>query len=169
MVVYNRRKRKSYFAEQHILLQQRLAEAREAAARGTADEDQLLLLNRERAAEEAEATRKAKKGLWKSIKGIFSTEGLKQEDTNPLSVLGEEGLRKMSEGSPILEQVIQEEAHHEESKRGGIVASVEEKRREGERELQKTGIEGGPLDRMADQAAEATKSRGGWTSWVTSK
>ena len=74
MIVYNRRKRKEFFAEQNKLLQERLVDAREAAAKGTADEDQMLLINRERAAEEAEQARKAKKGTWSFITGIFSTE-----------------------------------------------------------------------------------------------
>ena len=165
--MYNRRKRRLYFEEQHRLLQKRLIEAQAAFAKGIADDDQMLLLNRERAAEEAEAARKARKGLWKSIKRMFSTEGLKQEQTDPLDTLGEEGLRKMGEESPGVEKGVK--AANEETRSSGILQAVEEKRRSGERELQSHGLEGGPLDRVATEAAEPTKTRRSWTSWVTFK
>ena len=167
MIIYNRRKRKLYFEEQHRLLQQRLVEARAAFAKGIADEDQMLVLNRERAAEEAEAARKAKKGIWKSIKRMFSTEGLKQEQTDPLDVLGEEGLRKMGGDSPVVGEVVQ--AANEGPGSSGIIQAVEEKRRSREREPQSHGLEEGSLDRVGGEAAEATKARRSWTSWVTFK
>jgi hypothetical protein len=85
MIIYNRRKRNAFFLEQTALLQQSLAEAREAAARGTANEDQMLLLNRERAAEEANEAKKAKNGIFNYIKGAFSMEGLKKEESSDIS------------------------------------------------------------------------------------
>ncbi|MCJ1367951.1 hypothetical protein MMC16_007087 [Acarospora aff. strigata] len=99
MIVYNRRKRRDYFAEQSALHKTRLAEAKEAVARGAADEDQMLLINRERAAFEAEQARLSKKGVFKRTKEwLFS--GLKKDDQvagggTSLDVLGEEGLRRM--------------------------------------------------------------------------
>ena len=167
MIIYNRRKRKLYFEEQHRLLQQRLIEARAAFAKGIADEDQMLLLNRERAAEEAEAARKAKKGLWKSIKRMISTEGLKQEQTDPLDTLGEEDLRKMGGESPVVHEVVK--GTNEEPRSSGILQAVEEKRRSGEHELQSHGLEEGSLDRVGGEAAEASKARRSWTSWVSFK
>ncbi|MCJ1392175.1 hypothetical protein MMC18_005042 [Xylographa bjoerkii] len=170
MIVYNRRKRKSFFAEQHMLLEQRLAEARQAAANGTADDDQMLLINRERAAEEAEEARKARKGPLNALTGLFSTKGLKEEDRGSgLDVLGEEGLRKMSEENSIIEPAGEARMQDQEVPRGGILQAVDEKRREGEQKLVEKGVKGGPLDQMAEQATEAAKSKGGWTSWVTSK
>ena len=179
MVIYNRRKRNSFYAEQHLLLQQRLAEAREATAKGVADEDQILLLNRERAAEEAELARKARKGVLGYVKGLFSTEGLKQEDSGlGTNLLGEEGLRKMGEeaggqiGSiagfiaPVGEDTRPPSG---EMAKGSIVKAVEEKRREGEKELERRDIEGGPLDQYAAQVAATRQAKGGWTSWMTSK
>lgn len=181
MVIYNRRKRNSFYAEQHLLLQQRLAEAREATVKGIADEDQILLLNRERAAEEAETARKARKGVMGYVKGLFSTEGLKQEDTDSgPSLLGEKGLREMGEEAggqmdSITEGIAPVEIggdirpHPGEMAKGSIVKAVEEKRREGEKELERRDIEGGPLDQYAAQVAATRKAKGGWTSWVTSK
>ncbi|KAL9119773.1 MAG: hypothetical protein Q9187_003668 [Circinaria calcarea] len=181
MVIYNRRKRNAFYAEQHLLLQQRLAEAREAAARGIADEDQILLLNRQRAAEEAETARKARKGVLDYVKALFSTEGLKQEETDSgTKLLGEEGLRKMGEeaggqtppiaGVPAPAETVGDvRSHQGEIAEGSIVKAVEEKRREGEKELDRRNIEGGSLDQYAAQVAAAGKGKGGWTSWVTSK
>lgn len=174
MIVYNRRKRKEFFVEQHLLLQEKLVEARAAAAKGIADEDQMLLINRERAAEEAEQARKAKKGTWNYITGIFSTEGLKQEDTaSGLDVLSGSGLRKVGEGNlltgPAGEAATESTTENGETPGLGILQAVEEKRQDGERELQKRGVSGGTLDQLAEQAAAAGKSKGGWTSWVTSK
>lgn len=174
MIIYNRRKRKEFFAEQYKLLQERLVEAREAAAKGIADEDQMLLINRERAAEEAEQARKAKKRMWSFITGVFSTEGLKQEDTaSGMDVLGEGGLTKVGEGNLLIEPAGETLAgttkEKAETPRLGILQAVEEKRRDGEREFQRRGVDDGPLDQIAEQAAAAGKSKGGWTSWVTSK
>ena len=170
MIIYNRRKRKVFFEEQHMLLQQRLAEARVAAAHGTADEDQMLLLNRERAAEEAEQVRKRKKGLWNAFKGLFNIEGLSEEDRgSKLDLLGEEGLRKMGTESSEPKSVEGLSAPKEEKPSLGIIQAVEDKRRDGERELQERGMKGGPLDTIAEQAITAGKSKGGWTSWMTSR
>ena len=48
MIVYNRRKRKAYYEEQNLLAYQRLQEAKEAAIKGIATEEQILVLNRAR-------------------------------------------------------------------------------------------------------------------------
>ena len=173
MIIYNRRKRNAFYAEQHMLLQKRLHEAREAAAKGIADEDQTLLLNREQAREEADAARQASKGVLGYIKMFFSSEGLrKEEGESALDLLGEEGLRKMSQEtseSRPAEFVKDVEMGQEQLGKGDILKAVEEKRRDGERGLEGTGVEGGPLDKMANKTAEAVQSKGGWTSWLTSK
>ena len=175
MIIYNRRKRKEYNAEQRMILAHMLMEAREAEAKGIADEDQILFLNREREVDEAERIQKEKKGRWRRyIKGIFSTEGLKKEDTSSgLEALGEEKPRKVGEGSLLIESagetVTDSTTEKEETPGLGILQAVEEKRRDGERELQKRGVNGGTLDQLAEQAAAAGKSKGGWTSWFTSK
>ena len=170
MIVYNRRKRKSFFAEQHMLLEQRLAEARQAVANGTADDDQMLLINRERAAEEAEEARKARKGPMSILTGLFSTKGLKEEDNgNGLDLLGEEGLRKMGEESSIIQPAGETRIQDLEAPGVSVIHKMEEKRREGEQMLLDVGAKGGPLDQMADQATAAAKSKGGLTSWFSSK
>ena len=192
MSLYNRRKKKVYYAQQHALLQEKLAVAREAASKGEADEDQMLLINRERAAEEAEQAareRKQRKGVWGSTKewllgGMKKDEEESEERINEggaLSVLGEEGLMKMQEGSEEGRAAdggsvgsVTTGAPGSHHGRGRILEAVEEKRREGERALEKKGVEGGMLDKLAPKAAEtgkaeAEKAKGGWTSWLTSK
>ena len=62
MLIHNRRKRNEWLEEQQRKSAIALEEARQAANTGTANEDQILLLNRERAAAQAEAERKIKTG-----------------------------------------------------------------------------------------------------------
>ncbi|KAI9881278.1 MAG: hypothetical protein M1830_005564 [Pleopsidium flavum] len=197
MIIYNRRKRRDYFAEQSALHKTRLAEAKVAAARGAADEDQMLLINRERAADEAERARSAKNGVFKRTKEwLFS--GLKNEEGGiggaALDVLGEEGLRKMgaeAEGTvsteaaamhPLAREVTTNVTEGNDGRpqlgrpagpesKSQILKAVDEKRREGERALERQGAEAGSLDRLAENttASTSTGSREGWTSWVTGK
>ena len=175
MVIYNRRKRNAFYAEQRMLLQQRLAEAREAAANGTANEDQRLLLNRERAAEEAEAAQKARKGPTDYLKALFSTKGLKEEETDSATdLLGEEGLRKMGEEASSTSTFIEtgeqtrQPEQESQSSQSNILKMVNDQRRNGEKELEKRGFQGGPLDQVAEQTTKAEKS-GGWASWIPGK
>ena len=192
MSLYNRRKKKAYYADQYAFLQESLAAAREAAARGEADEAQILLLNRERAAKEAEQAAKQRKGMWGSTKE-WLLSGMKKDEASEervneggvLSVLGEEGLMKMREepgedkadDGGVLASVTTptQESHHESHRnRGTILEAVEEKRREGEKALERKGVEGGLLDKLAQKAVEAGKAdageaKRGWTSWLTSK
>lgn len=189
MGLHNRRKQKVFYAEQFALLQEKLAAAREAAGRGEADEDQMLLINRERAAEEAALAAKERKGVWGKTKA-FLLGGLKKDeeeseervnDGGVLSVLGEEGLMKMREGSDEtgaadagLQGSVTTETQINHTGRGRILQAVEEKRREGERALERKGVEGGALDKWAQGAVEAGKveagkAKGGGTSWLTSK
>lgn len=186
MIIYNRRKRRLFYEEQRLLLGQRLAEAREAQAKGLLNEDQLLLLNRERAADEAEAARKAEKGVWKSIKSIFLIDELKEESIiegqhrfsregrkigdGPVQTNSEAGASAAS-GSQNL--VVESASHGSSSPNQdplpGKPKVPESGWRNGEHGLQDRGVEAGPLDRMAEQAVAAGRAKGGWTSWITSK
>lgn len=144
------------------------------------DEDQTLILNRERARVQAEEAKKER--TWrKRIKGVF-VGGLKSGDDDEE---GEEQMRvrmgaghgMLSEGevlqklgvqqTTILERAAlgdREEGRHEmkglgsgrDEGRGdgsGVLQAVREKRREGERAMEAAGVRGGPLDRMAEGAA----------------
>jgi hypothetical protein len=169
MVMYNRQKRKLFFQEQHELLQNRLAEAKEALAKGAADDDQMLLINQERAAEEAEQARRAKKGIWGSIKGVFTTDGLKKEDMGGnLQGLSVDAQRQVGEQSTLASAVAKLDEQTGGAPGLGILQAVEEKRREGELGSQDPERKGGPLDELAENVATAAKSKRGWTSWLSS-
>ena len=168
MILHNRRKRKEYFDEQTKLRAQRITEARAAAAMGQADEDQVLLLNQEQAKQESEETKRNQKGIIKrTTSWIFSTDSLKKEDKGDTAL----GFSMRNEGA--IQETKEEAAELVERTRklpeeSSILQAVEEKRREGERELQSRGIESGTLDKMAEGAtsAAAQKSKG-WTGWMT--
>ena len=168
MIMYNRRKRKAFFEEQHALLKERLIEAREAEARGTADEDQILLINRERAAEEADNARKNRPTIWKSVKGVFSTQGLQEEDTHGRTESEATESQHISQSGllPVPEQMQELE---QSPVKGTILQALENKRREGERHLEKNGTEGGVLDKLAEQAGSSAPDKRSWTSWSTSR
>ena len=176
MVIHNRRKRRSFYEEQFMLLQQRLVEAKAAEVSGTADEDQMLLLNRERAADEAEAARKARKGIWGSIKGVFGTEGLRKEDTG-----GATGFdmavseRLTNEVTPDTAAATEHEgaidtgrqikSHEQEMAQGTILSAIEGERRRGERRLEEMGVAGGPLDRLPEKVEGTSRPVKSWFPW----
>ncbi len=172
MIVHNRSKRAAFYAEQHSLYATRVMEAIEAEKAGqTLDDDQKLVMNRERARVRAEELKK-ERSWGKRAKGwLFG--GLKKGDE-------EEGKTEMvvpSEGevlsligvreSDVLERTRREGEEKGEERRDGhgILEAVEEQRREGERLLEERGLRGGPLDRVAEEAVEKVKGSGGWMSW----
>ncbi|KAL9076110.1 MAG: hypothetical protein Q9161_001157 [Pseudevernia consocians] len=199
MIVHNRRRRTAFYNEQHALYSLRVIEAIEAEKSGMPlDDDQTLVLNRERARVQAEEA--AKERAWgKRIRRVFIGD-LKNDEEG-----GEKGEEMMvpSEGeilqklgvdeTSILERAVHADRDSgskitdlgnsgEESKRdgSGVLQAVAEKRREGERAMEAAGVRGGPLDRMADGAVQAVgekihsaeervASRGGWTGWWAGK
>ena len=178
MILHNRRKRAAFYAQQHALYAQRLIEAIETEKAGRPlDEDQTLVLNRERARVQAEEA--AKERTWrKRIKGAF-IGGLKTDEDDAEAGAGgrAETVVVMSEGeilqklgvdqTKILERATQadkesgiqgadlgngsEEGAGNESR---ILHAVAQKRREGERAAEAAGVGGGPLDRMAEGAVQ---------------
>ncbi len=195
MILHNRRKRAAFYAEQHALYAQRLIEAIEAEKSGNPlDDDQTLVLNRERARVQAEEA--AGQRTWrKRIKGVF-VGGLKSDEeggerAETITVPSEgEILQKLGvDQTAILQratmgerEVASEVAGREEGREEGsrIVRAMEEKRREGERVMDAAGVSGGPLDQMAEGALQAVgeriqgaegkvASRGTWSSWWTGK
>lgn len=162
MIIYNRRKRNLYYAEQSALYTAQLSAAQAAFASDPNDltEDQTLLLNRERARREGEERKKQGKGWGKWLVG-----GLKNEED-----VGEiDGDMKIVEGGEggVLDAVRTEEG--ETGTEGGVLKALEEKRRNGEKRMEAEGVHGGPLDELAEQAVEAGRAKGGWTSWAIRK
>ncbi len=171
MFIHNRRKRAAFLAEQHALYATRVMGAIEAEKAGQElDDDQRLVMNRERARVQAEEAKKERS--WrKRVKGWLvgglkgDEEGGKEELVVPSEkeVLGMVGVTE----SDVMERMRggREEKGEEWRDGSGILEAVEEKRREVERSLEEREVRGGPLDRVAEEAVEKVKSKGGWMSW----
>ncbi|OCK83355.1 hypothetical protein K432DRAFT_322477, partial [Lepidopterella palustris CBS 459.81] len=162
MIVYNRRKRREFYAEAAKKHEEELALARIALGRGTADENQMLLLNRERAVEESLQAKKGK-GFFKETLGFIygkpeDEEAKKQKTT--------------AEGGETSKEITKRKA--QEAREGlEILKAVEESRRDvkpAQSSIQASTTAGGPLDRIADEATtSASKNAKSWTSWVTGR
>src|ERR1700712_3811204 len=75
MVIYNRRKRNEWYIVQQELHKRDLLAARSAMSQGTANEDQILLINQERLREEADLEKVQKKGMFaKARESLLGTE-----------------------------------------------------------------------------------------------
>lgn len=181
MILHNRRKRAAFYTEQHTLYTSRLLAAIETEKAGIPlDEDQVIIMNRERAKVRAEEE-KQNGGLWKGVKGVF-VGGLKKdmnddrkekENGGALEALG----GKVPSEGEVLERIgvsrvgLLETAEGKMGEgEGGVLKAVEEKRgKDWESTFENKSLGGGPLDRMAERAAEDVRGRAGWTSWVTGK
>ncbi|KAI9853865.1 MAG: hypothetical protein M1824_000845 [Vezdaea acicularis] len=162
MVLYNRKKRRVYFAEQAELHSRTLAEAQIAEREGRASELQLAFLASEREkegiraeAERAEREREMEGGWGKRAKK-WLVGGLKSEDVGAV----EGGLVAREEG-----------VEDEGGSKVGILRQVEEMQREetGFTRLTNTK-EGGMPDRIGEEAArDLGERKRSWTSWVTGR
>ena len=180
MILHNRRKRSAFYAEQHAIYAQRLMEAIESEKAGLPlDDDQTLVLNRERARVQAEMA--AKERSWRKTFKAALLGGLKTDDeeeqeagkrAEAVAVPSEgEILQKIGmDQTAILERASQADKESglqttassngsgEEGTGNGsrILQAVAEKRREGERVTEAAGVvRGGPLDQMAAEAVQA--------------
>ena len=170
MILYNRRKRRSFFAEQNALQQAKLVEAKEILARnGELDDDQRLLLNRERIALEAEREKRERKGIWDAVRGAFSNQGLKIEEGKEVRISAGESDPSSEEAAVAQSPAVLQD---QPMQSGSLSQIVEETRRIGERELERTGAHGGPLDQLANNvtsevttAVESAKT-GSWFGWL---
>lgn len=164
MLIHNRRKRNQWLADQQHKTAVDLAEARRLIDLGIElNEDQVLLINRERAAAESEAARKAKKGIFTRAKEtVFG--GLSEEEQKG----GKIGAAARAAQDQIHELI-------PDQKEGlGIVEAVEDKigshRRGGELVENTSHLTGGVLDREAAADVDVVKDRTkSWTSWLTGR
>lgn len=164
MIIYNRRKRAQYFAEQTALLHAQLSAAIDAQKAGQPlNEGQILLLNRERARVEGEEREKREKGKW--WRWMF--RGLEADETVEG---GEEGNGEQGTGGGSVLSAVEGEAREvfrkaetdtrdtftaTELKAGSVVQALEDKRREGEKPIEEAGGHGGPLDQLATEVGRA--------------
>ena len=179
MILHNRRKRSAFYAEQRALYSTRLLDAIETEKAGLPlDEDQTLILNRERARVQAEEAKKERS--W-SVKGLFMG-GLKEEEVvvgksgeaevvpsegEMLEKIGVGGIEVLEAAEGKLEEgdIVGEVGEEERRREGGLLQTIKDKRREGEKAFEARGVAGGPLDQMAEEAAKEVKSRSSWLSW----
>ena len=157
MVVHNRRRRKEWLAQKRAEEAVELEGARAAMERGEGTEDQVLLVNRTRARDEAEEARQRRPGIVRRSTGwLFG--GLSKEE--------QKGGRL---GSGDLEGMREEVFEVRED--GGVLRAVEERveerRRTGEEVLRPVG---GPLDREAERTVNAAAETGrSWMGWMTGR
>ncbi|CAL3963853.1 unnamed protein product [Diplocarpon coronariae] len=167
MMIYNRKKRAQFFAEQKALHANAIYNARKSIEAGTATEDEIKFIKREdehvARLEEIARAKAEKKGFFKKGKEwLFS--GLKNEEES-VDLGG-------SEKEPDCERTSKEDATIGLGERD-IVRAIEDNKmaitNKGkqafaeEKERQRTG---GPLDRIGTKADEEVQSKSGnWTSF----
>jgi hypothetical protein len=155
MMLHNRRRRREWLAEKQAEAARNLMTAKEAERAGRATEDQLLLINRERVAREAEESKKSRPGVLKRLFSGTSTED-KGVRANAAVAAAETTTGSVAQEGRNLMEAVKE--------------SAQANRRQGEKMEEVLRPNGGPLDREAQSAAnaasQATKS---WTSWLTGR
>ncbi|KAI7192582.1 hypothetical protein KC316_g6460 [Hortaea werneckii] len=165
MLLHNRRRRNEWLAEQQVKSAKELAEAKMALSSGSATEDQILLINRERAADAAAEARKNQPGVFKrTTNWLFS--GLSQEEQKG----GRLGATAAVNGPGSSMQHVKEEVHGQQHDRSTLELAEQQlnsKRRQGERVEEVVNPSGGPLDRQAQQTLDAVSDTSkGWFSWL---
>lgn len=182
MIIYNRNQRALYYAAQESIYTETLrsAIAAEQESRPLTSEE-TSVLNREKMVLKAEADRERLKeiGWWKRVKAYFAGEDV-------LGSSGSQGLQGMEgveAAGPILkiEDIVGQErilSLYEEKKKeqeGGtrvkdrpVEDVLKEDGRVNSGHVENVLVEeGGPLDRIAEDAVKAgtEKAKGGWSSW----
>jgi hypothetical protein len=192
MMIHNRRKRREYFAQQKALHDAAVYEAQTALRHGTANAEQLALIENEEMtrrvveAREAEKLQAAKDGVFARTKS-WLFEGLKRED----GAVGtdvredEEGMTRRTEHEERMRMMAagmgtapgeESEGMSEMGRESTILRAVEEQnvgvrgkmedamKREGERERS-----GGMLDQlgMSGDSGGETPKQGGWMGFTS--
>lgn len=166
MLMHNRRRRNEWLAEKTAQSAAELLEARKAQHAGTITEDQMLVINRARVKEAADAEKKNQPGMFKRA-GTYLFGGLEKEEQKG-GKLGAAAAKAEEAVQPVKEKLL---GQNEDP---GVLQSVEQKldshRREGEKVVEIVKPFGGPLDRQAQSAANAISGNGkSWTSWLTGR
>ncbi|CAK1359837.1 hypothetical protein CB0940_05973 [Cercospora beticola] len=170
MILHNRRKRKEWLAQKQIEHARELAIATQAASQGTATEDQMLLINRERNARQAELEKQNRPGMFKRASNwLFKDLSKEEQKGGRLGAASASAAAAgtIAEKTEFAAEEVKEEARH-------VLQAVEDKvdqhRRQGEKVPEMLVPAGGPLDRQAQVAVDnATQSGKGWYSWLTGR
>ena len=154
MIVYNRRKKREWYAQQREIYSRSLAEATVAEERGQATEDQLDFLNREYQIQEAEKRQKGR--LWTRLKeGLFGAgdeEVVNIERLKSSDLINSRPKNKKLEGSSEVVTAAGGAV-------GGVVQAVEDARREQRQQaVDAESRPGGPLDQLASYPTKTSAS-----------
>ena len=166
MVLYNRRKRREWMSQKLDEEARETAAAFQAFKEGTANEDQILLINRERQkVEAAEAKRNSKGIIGRSI--AFVTSPLSKEEKPVFGASTEDSEQGAGEGLGIVKAV--EEVRSQRQDEHRIPSLTED-----HPERSQLGSRGGPLDQLgAEAAAAASETKQSWanrwTSWISGR
>ncbi|OSS54636.1 hypothetical protein B5807_00716 [Epicoccum nigrum] len=164
MIVYNRRKRAIYFAEQEREQAKILAAAREAVSNGTASAAQTALVvgiaEEEEAMEKKKAERKAPSKLMWWLHGDWKEEKLLEEQRRAALA---EFKRLEAEGNS--EGGVASVTRAVQEARDQVAGKVE--RTLGASAAAAAPVAGGPLDQEAAKAAQKVEEKGkGWLGWM---
>ncbi|KAK5133395.1 hypothetical protein LTR08_007734 [Meristemomyces frigidus] len=165
MLLHNRRRRNEWLAEKQAQSARDLADARGAVTMGSATEDQMLLINRARAAQEAAEAKASRPGVFKrTTNWLFSGLATEEQKGGKLGAAA-------TAGSGILAQAVEPPAQQHDR---GILHAVEEKVEANRRQVEKVEEVippfGGPLDRQAQRALDTVKGKStGWLSMLTGR
>jgi len=165
MLLHNRRRRNEWFAEQRAKSERDLAEARGALAAGTASEDQMLLINRERSAEEAAQAKKNRPGVFRRTSDwLFSGLSKEEQKGGKLGAAAAAVEASAADAGLVAPAPGQQ---HDRSVLQAVEDKVKANRRQGERVEEVVRPSGGPLDRYAASAAAAIlTTEKSWEHWM---
>lgn len=164
MLLHNRRRRNEWLAEKQAESARELSIARLALEQGRATEDQMLLINRERVAEEAAEAKRNKPGILKRTTS-WAFGGLSQEEQKGgrLGSAASEPRTAFNEAREASSSLVDEGK--------GVLQAVTNKvnshRREGEAVQEVINPAGGPLDRQAKAVVDAAERN--WISWFSGR
>jgi hypothetical protein len=184
MMIYNRHKRREYFAEQAALHDAVVYEAHKAVRHGSASQEQIALVEQDEIRRRADEEKNASKGpgIMTRVKGLLYS-GLDKDGVQGYEIKKEEGEvgfegaaaeDEGAAGSAILKAVGERDAGFRERSdagRTGDIRNAVERAIEKEREAQSRG---GPLDRLGTSATtgvdeETSKQDGGWFAFMSKR
>jgi hypothetical protein len=181
LILHNRRQKRAWIDREL----QRLFDAQQAFVRGDATQEQLHLLQQERAGDEIvekakrDKERRKRESWWgkgKAAIGLGPKDGSTAEDEARYGKVKSEAMEVLPGERLLEEERWVGEKEGEKAVTGAVVNMVEERRRAGEKAAEKVpGAHAGPLDVLAGNITDAVKSKGqpvaktGWLDWAKGK
>ncbi|KAM3421441.1 hypothetical protein BST61_g1835 [Cercospora zeina] len=174
MILHNRRKRKEWLAQKQIEHARELAIATQAASQGAATEDQILLINRERNARQAELDKQNRPGMFKRASNWLFQDLSKEEQKGGRLGASSASAAAAAAAVETIAQKTETAADEAKEQARHVLQAVEDKvdqhRRQGEKVPEMLVPAGGPLDRQAQVAVDnASQSGKGWVNWLTGR